>query len=550
MQADTGTGALDLRAFLGVLWRRKWSIIAIVLLTTGSAIFFSFQRTPMYSSTADVQVTPITASQLLTNNPYWTLANMENEVHVVQSAAVGALANKAMDGRAFEGSVSVTVPSNTQILQIGYTHTDPETARKGAQAFANAYLTYRTRTAVNAYAQARQAIQSQIDELRRDLEAAQTDLEAAAPGSSDEIVAQNQIDQLSSQISGMNATAASLVAPDITPGTLIQPAEVPGSPSSPNHRQDAALGFVAGLVLGIGFAFFRERMDDRIHGRTALEAAVGAPVLAVVPKVEGWKRKKRDDARLVALSAPGSPPAEAYRTLRTNLQFISRDRSMRVISVTSPHAGEGKSTTVANLAATLAHTGKRVVALSADLRKPRLHRFFGLDNREGLSSILAGQADVADVARRVEGLDALRVVTSGPVPPNPAELLSSDMMELLLEQLRSTADYVVVDTAPALIVSDAMIVAPRVDGVLVVVDADSTTGAAASHAVEQLQQVGAKVIGSVLNGFDASKARYYTYAGRYAYRYQYRYGDDGRARESHDNGHPRVPAAGAEDVWR
>jgi len=444
----------------------------------------------------------------------------------------------------------VTVPANTQILQIGYSHTDPESARDGAQAFANANLTYRTPVAVDAYAQARQAIQTQIDQLRRDLEAAQANLEAALPGSSDEIVAQNEVDQLSSQISGLNTQVASLIAPDITPGTLIQPAEVPGSPSSPNHRQDAALGFVAGMVLGIGFAFLRERMDDRIHGRTALEAAVGAPVLAVVPKVEGWKKKRRDDARVVALSASGSPPAEAYRTLRTNLQFISRDGGMRVISVTSPHAGEGKSTTVANLAATLAHTGKRVVALSADLRKPRLHRFFGLENREGLSSILAGQADLTEVARRVDGLESLRVVTSGPVPPNPAELLSSDQMEQLLGSLRETADYVVVDTAPALIVSDAMIVAPRVDGVLVVVDADSTTGAAASHAVEQLQQVGARIIGSVLNGFDASKARYYSYAGRYAYRYQYRYGDDSGGGDANGNGQPRVPTRRGEDVWR
>jgi len=224
---------------------------------------------------------------------------------------------------------------------------------------------------------------------------------------------------------------------------------------------------------------------------------------------------------------------------------------MRVIAVTSPQAGEGKTTTVANLAATLAHTGKRVVALSADLRKPRLHRFFGLPNNEGLSTMLAGQAELADVARRVEGLDSLRVVTSGPVPPNPAELLSSDGMEAFLSVLRSTADYVVIDTAPALIVTDAMIVAPRVDGVVVVVDADVTTAAAASHAVEQLDQVGAKVIGSVLNGFDASKARYYGHSGRYAYRYQYRYEEPvGKDDKGFNGNGRRTPAQTPEDVWR
>jgi polysaccharide biosynthesis transport protein len=543
--AETPTSTLDIRAIFGVLWRRKWSILLIVALTTGSALFFSYRRTPIYSSTAEVQVTPLTASQILTTNPYWTLANMDNEIHVVQSAAVSGLANKAMGADAGSGTLSVQVPANTQILQIGYSDADPQTARDGAQAFANAYLTYRTKVALNAYTRARQGIQTQIDALKADLERAQAALAAAPAGSSDETVAANEVDQISSQIAGLNTQVASLTAPDITPGTLIQPADVPALPSSPNHRQDAALGFVAGLVLGIGFAFLRERMDDRIHGRAELEAAVGAPVLAVVPKVKGWR--KRDQTRLVTTTASGSPAAEAYRNLRTNLQFISRDGSMRVISVTSPQAGEGKTTTVANLAATLARTGKRVVALSADLRKPRLHRFFGLANDQGLSSILAGQAQLADVARRVEGLDSLRVVTSGPVPPNPAELLSSDAMQSLLELLRSTADYVVVDTAPALFVSDPMIVAPRVDGVLVVVDADATTGGSASHAVDQLAQVGAKVIGSVLNGFDASKARYY---GRYAYHYHHRYGDSGHegANGASENG-GRVAGRTSDEIW-
>jgi tyrosine-protein kinase len=273
-------------------------------------------------------------------------------------------------------------------------------------------------------------------------------------------------------------------------------------------------------------------------------------VLAVVPQVPGWR--KRAQTKLVTTSASGSPAAEAYRSLRTNLQFISRDGTVRVISVTSPHAGEGKTTTVANLATTLALTGKRVMALSADLRKPRLHRFFGLDNERGLSSVLGGQAQLADVARRVEGLDSLRIVTSGPVPPNPAELLSSDKMESLLRDLSSSADYVVIDTPPALVVSDAMIVAPRADGIVVVVDADTTTGGAASHTIDQLEQVGGNVIGSVLNRFDPSKARYYSYAGKYAYRYHYRHEDSGTADQG-SNGKDRraapVPPP-PDSVWR
>jgi capsular exopolysaccharide synthesis family protein len=373
---------------------------------------------------------------------------------------------------------------------------------------------------LDAYNEARETIQAQIVSLRPQLEEATSRLEAAEEGSTDAIVAQNDVDQLSGQISALSAQVASLTSPDVTPGTIIQPAEPPIAPSSPNHRQDIALGFLAGLVLGIGFAFLREQLDDRIHSRTDLESAAQAPVLAVVSKVPGW-RKKSSETRLVSKAAPGSPSAEAYRTLRTNLQFIAREGSLRTIAVTSPHAGEGKTTTVANLAVTLAQTGKRVVAVSADLRKPRLHRFFGLDNESGLSLILAGREELGDVAKRVPGIDALRVVPSGPVPPNPAELLSSDEMEELLGTLRKTADYVVMDTAPILAVSDAMIVAPRVDGVLLMTEADETMRGAAAHAREQLEQVGANVIGAVLNNFDASKAKYYAYGGRYGYRYHY-----------------------------
>src|SRR5262245_9439177 len=206
--AETSTSAVDIRAIFGVLWRRKWSILLIVAITTGSEICFSFRRTPIYSSTAEVQVTPLTASQILTApNPYWTLANMDNEIHIVQSAAVGELARKTLGGSG-GGTLSVQVPANTQILQIGYADPDPQTARDGAQAYANAYLTYRTRVAANQYAQARQAIQTQIDQLRQDLDRAQAALEAAPAGSSDQTVASNEVDQISSQIAGLNTQVA------------------------------------------------------------------------------------------------------------------------------------------------------------------------------------------------------------------------------------------------------------------------------------------------------------------------------------------------------
>jgi succinoglycan biosynthesis transport protein ExoP len=334
-------------------------------------------------------------------------------------------------------------------------------------------------------------------------------------------------------------------AQSIDAGTIVADATLPTSPASPNHLRNAALALVVGLALGIGLAFLRERLDDRLAGRQDFEEQVGAPVLAVVPKVAGWR--KRDRTQLAALDLPRSAPAEAYRTIRTNLQFTGRDGGFRILAVTSASLGEGKTTTVANLAVTLAQTGKRVIAVSCDLRKPRLHRFFGLENDVGVTSVLTGGATLSSAAQRVAKVETLRVLASGPVPSNPAELLGSEEMDGLLGVLRQHADYVLLDTAPALAVSDPLIVAPRADGVLLVADAGSTTRGAVAHVREQLEQVGANVVGGVFNNFDPSNAKYYpSYYNSY-YSYHYRPGKSESRRGV--NGRSTVPEVEPEEMW-
>ncbi len=217
--------------------------------------------------------------------------------------------------------------------------------------------------------------------------------------------------------------------------------------------------------------------------------------------------------------------------------------------MTSPLLGEGKTTTVANLAVTLAQTGKRVIALSCDLRKPKLHRFFDLKNDIGVTSILTGQAALAEAAQRCS-VDTLRIVASGPVPPNPAELLDSREMDLLLEELRLYCDYVVIDTPPVLAVADALILATRSDGVLVVADASRTTRSSVAFVREQVEQVGGKIVGGILNNLDARRARNYPSYHHYYYSYRYQperetIGPDGGERKPADVT-PRDP----QEIWR
>jgi non-specific protein-tyrosine kinase len=229
------------------------------------------------------------------------------------------------------------------------------------------------------------------------------------------------------------------------------------------------------------------------------------------------KATKDSEAGLVAYAEPKSAAAEAYRTLRTNITFASPDKPVHVIMATSTSPDDGKSTTIANLAITFAASGASTVLVDGDLRRPHLHMIFGLPNEQGLTTV------VVDMARAATGgaepiiplqntqVANLQVLTSGPVPPNPAEILSSQRMTELLEKLRGKADYVLIDTPPIIAVTDAAVLASRVDGVLLVVNAGKTKRELAIKARDMLKQVNANVIGVVLNNAQVDKSAYAYY---------------------------------------
>lgn len=232
-------------------------------------------------------------------------------------------------------------------------------------------------------------------------------------------------------------------------------------------------------------------------------------------------RTKAKDAgdplnRLVSISDPAGQAAEAYRTLRTSLLYSIVDRPPRVVVVTSPGQREGKSTTCANLAVSLAQAGKSVVLIDCDLRKPVVHGIFNLRNGKGLVDAMVGDKEIADLLHSPVG--NLRVLTSGPVPPNPTELLGSRRFTILIEKLRKTFDYVLMDAPPVQLVSDPAIIAAQADGVILVFDAQSTRKLSARRSIRTLESVGAKVIGTVMNNVKASRDG--TYGG-----YSYSYGD-------------------------
>lgn len=549
----------DLGSFAGVIRRRRWTIVLVAAVAAGSALFFSLRQAPLYRSTARVLVKPLNPNQALGGFNYNFLISMGTEAALAQSPAVGKKAEEFVRAAGSDlpddGSISVTNPTDTTFLDIAYTDRTPASARIWAGAYARGYIANREEEALAAYQAAASGYDQQIAQIQMDLSSKRAELitldSTVGLTPQQEIQARRllkrELQTLQQQLTVVQAQRASLPIPSQDAAEVVDPADLPGGPSSPNHVQNVLLGLIVGLALGVGLSFLRDRMDDRLTGRPDLESAIGAPTLAVVPRVSGWNRRKT--ATLVALQTPTSPAAEAYRTIRAHLQFLARNGDVKIVAVTSPSLGEGKTTTTANLAVTLANAGRRVIAVSCDLRKPRLHEFFGQENPPGLTELLHGEAELMDVTRRT-GIDSLRVIPSGSVPHNPAEILASDAMAQLLDELRSFAEFVLLDTPPVLAVSDALILAPRSDGVLILVDAGKTSRSAVAHTREQLEQVGAVILGGVLNNLDASRAKGYPSYMRDYYGYGYSAPNGADAEVATSNGAPVERRTTPEELWR
>ena len=322
-----------------------------------------------------------------------------------------------------------------------------------------------------------------------------------------------------------NATAQAFIdqnnVTDLSqPGSVsvVELATMPASPVKPQIPLNVALGIVAGLVVAAGLVLLMEYLDDTVKSEQDVERLAGLTTLGMVVRFG-----RRGSRQPVSGYGSRSPAAEAYRAIRTSVQFASMDRPGQVLLVTSPNAGDGKSTTAANLAVTMASAGKRVVLVDGDLRKPSLHRVFSLENKVGLTSaLLSGNG--ARSCIQSSGFDNLLVLASGPLPPNPSELLSSPRMRDLVEALRREADVVVMDSPPALLVTDATLLAALADGTILVAEAGRTRSAALRQAVDGLSRATDRLLGVVLNKTGRR--------GATAYHHYYQASDAARKRKS------------------
>jgi succinoglycan biosynthesis transport protein ExoP len=533
--------AIELRDYIGIA--RKWLwlfLLATSVAAVGAWVGTRFMARTYASSTTvmvgramdnpDVNAQTVYLSQQLATT-YSQMAAREP----VLKAVIDELGLKA-DWRQLESMVKSAPQPGTPLFEIRVVATNPDLAQAIAAETATQLIaqspTERQRRLMQDDAfimQQLEKLRGNLDTVEAEIETLQTqiDLETSARGISE---IENRLSAKLAQRDRWQERYAELRSAseggEVNALAVIEPATT-GIQVGPNVRMNVLLAALLGFGLALGAVLLMEYLDDTIKTPEEVERRFGLAGLASVDRFDAVEN--RFDG-LITLHQPRSPIAESYRTLRTNLQFALLQRPGGVLVVTSANPGEGKSTTAANLAVVMAQSGKRVVLVDGDLRKPSLHRFFQLTNNLGMTSLLLDpKLKPTDALREVEELPSLRVLTSGPLPPNPAEVLGSEGMKRLIAALRTDADLVIVDSPPILLVTDAAIVSAGAAGTLLVMDSGTTRTDAARKAIETLAKAGVTPLGVVVNKLDRARAGGYYRYSYYSYRGGYAdfYGSDG-----------------------
>ena len=494
-------GGLALGDYLHVLWRWKWMIIIVVVAATVGAFAYSWRQAPQYQSTATLlYVEPVDPTNPLGSSYYSSQTQdvaVESVVNVVGSSEVSDRVKKYLEqGVKAPYDVSTTVRGGTVsgtggVIDVTATSGSPRGSAAVATAYAEAIVEWRKA--------------QQLDRVDSASEAVKASLASYTTEASHKTAEYLALTQQLADLKLLETTAAG----DFK---LISPGAVPDAPVSPKPRQAAILGMGVGLLIAIGLAFLLDPLTTRVRGRREAGEVLGLPVIGSLPEID---RSRLKEGRLVALTDPGGPTAEALRLLRSNLDYMNVEHASSLM-VTSALAGEGKSTTICNLAITMALAGKRVVLVDGDLRRPRVHDYFGLQNAVGLSSVAIGDVPLKEALVRVNlspvrrpggngsgGLGAVRaagarkpvvhvtspghpgpkvaerataerqlmVLPAGPWVPDPGEVVASQRFGDVIRTLQDEeADLVLVDSPALMEVGDAAAMAAQVDALVVIVD--------------------------------------------------------------------------------
>lgn len=544
MSAIEPTHPQNLRTFVRVLSRRFPWVVAVMVLAVALSIGISVVQRKEYSASAQLLMQPSGGNVNISGTQESVSpTDVLTELQLITSIPVKA---KARERLGFSPNVSDSEVGETNVINVTVTGRTATLAARAANTYANLFVEYQQSSAVKTITSAEQQYQSQINAVTAQISALQASSASAPPSSTAAANAASTLAALNSQQSVLKEELAQLqISATQTPGGIqvVSPATVPLAPSSPRPLRNALLGLAIGLILGIGVAFTVEYFDNKVYTKEDAERlAGGVPVLAMVPKLKRWK--DTDQPLVIAEVDPFSPVTESFRALRTSLQFVCHGKLSMQVVVTSASGGEGKTSTVANLGVVLATAGERVIVVGCDLRRPRIGKFLQHAETPGFTSVLVGQAGLEDALTPVDNVPGLFLVDSGPIPPNPAELLGSEASAEALDSLAAECDMVLIDSPPLLPVADALTLARDADAVLLVVEAGVTKRAELRRACELLTQVNVRPTGLILNKLVRRSGGISEYSYATKYRYSYRPERVPDVPVTNGNGHvrPAVPA--------
>lgn len=512
---------MELKRFILPLRRWWWLVTAATLVAALSSFIATLRQPPVYQAIT----TLIVGRAIMDPNP------SQAEFYLSQQLAANYadMANRDPVRNATKEALGLTwlpnylaqAPPNGQFVEIIVTDTVPARAQAVANELANQLILLGPTSRQAEEKDRLEFVNRQLDTLETQIETTEAEISKLQEELGDMVSArqisdtQNQIAGLQAKLSTLQSNYASLLSNTergaLNTLSVIEPAALPTRPIGPNKSLTILLAAAFGFFLSTGAAFLLEYLDDTLKTSEDVERVVQAPIIGYIAEMND------DEDKLHVAESPRNPIVEAYRTLRTNLEFAGVDEPLRSIFVASAESEDGKSSVAANLAVVMAQGEKSVIVLDADMRKPSLHTFFGMANDYGLSDIFRGRLSLEDAMKEWKA-QAIRVITAGSPPPNPTELLGSRKMDEMLERLENMADVVIID-GPPFVVADAAVLAAKVDGVLVVVRSGGTQQASVKAMMEQIKRTGARVVGVALNRVPRKGGGYLVGNRYYAYGY-------------------------------
>ena len=519
---------MELRKYLNIVGKWWWLIVLSILIASAASYYASKQTSPLYRTKTTLMVGNSIQNPDPSSAELYTGQQLASTyVQMVMREPVLRATVQSIGWDIYWEQLSTKISANvvpqTQLIEIYAIDSNPLTAKVLADTVAQQLINLSPSGTSQINQEQLTFIQTQLPYLQEKITNAKLELdtlneELDAANSARQIQdLQNQIDILDTKISNWQSTYAELIKSieggDINALNIVEEASVPTSPFSPNTRMNVLLAATIGLVLAVGGIFVIEYLDDTIRSADDTQALVNLPTLAKIGQING----KKNNSKLIALDNPLSPEVDSFRMLWLNLQSISNWQSLKTILFTSAEPSVGKSVTISNLAIIMAQFGKRVILVEADLRKPSIHKLFGVSNDNGLKDLITKPDLMVMGCLKETNLDNLKILPCGSEPISSVEALGSERMKKVIKELSIIADVILFDSPPALMFSDTFLIGKLVNGVVIVSRTGKTRTELLKRTVDDLRLAGVNLLGVVLQTRKSSEM--------YGYKYYHYYSD-------------------------